>query len=212
MRPDIVLRDGFWWPKGDKECGPAVMRTYKDADAAMELCKQKRIAIQAGGNCGVWAQYLSGFFETVYTFEPDHMNFLCLNLNAQQENIIKMQAALGMKNKPVGMIHMNENIGAHRISGRGGKIPVIRIDDLHLGALDLLQLDIEGYEYFALQGAVHSIDKFKPVIMIEDKGHHQKYGVQKSSIDDLFEALGYIPYDKVNRDLILIHSDLKSNA
>lgn len=212
MRSDIVLIDGFWWPKGDKECRPAVMRTYKDADIAIEACKNRRVVVQAGGNCGVWAHYLSDIFDTVYTFEPDHMNFMCLNLNATQPNIIKMQAALGMKNKPVGMIHMDDNIGAHRVSGSGGNIPVIRIDDLRLPALDLLQLDVEGYEYFALQGSMHTIDKFKPVIMIEDKGHHQKYGVQKSAIDDLFEALGYIPYDKVNRDLILIHSDLKPNA
>lgn len=212
MLPDLVLRDGFWWPKGDKECHPAVMRTYKDADIAIAKCKQKRVAIQAGGNCGIWAHHLSQFFETVYTFEPDHMNFMCLNLNATQPNIIKMQAALGMKNKPVNMIHINDNIGAHRIGGRGGNIPVIRIDDLRLPALDFLQLDIEGYEYFALKGALHTIENFKPVIMIEDKGHHQKYGVEKASIDDLFEALGYIPYDKVNRDKILIHSDLSPNA
>lgn len=207
MFPGIVNIDGDWWPEADKECRKAVMNQYVDADLAIELCHKKEIVIQAGGNCGIWPRYLSKHFETIYTFEPDITNFLCLNLNAPQTNIIRLQAALGEKARPVSMIITPENVGAHRVAGSGGDIPVIRIDDLRLRACDLIQLDIEGYEYFALRGAVHTIDEYKPVIMIEDKGHHKKYGVEKKSLDDLFDALGYIPYDKVNRDLIMIHSD-----
>lgn len=207
MHEAIKLIDGLWWPKTDKECRKAVMGQYQDADVALEMCRYKRIAVQAGGNCGVWPKYLADKFETVYTFEPDHLNFLCLNLNATAPNIVKMQAALGMKARPVGMHIDPANVGAHRIDSAAGAVPVIRIDDLRLPSLDFLQLDIEGYEYFALKGALHSIDAFKPVIMIEDKGHHRKYGVEKSSIEELFDALGYIPYDKINRDLIMIHHD-----
>jgi antitoxin component HigA of HigAB toxin-antitoxin module len=43
------------------------------------------------------------------------------------------------------------------------------LDQYELPALDLLKLDVEGHEYEALQGAVHSIKKFKPVVIIEEK-------------------------------------------
>lgn len=207
MIPNLRLIDGYWWPATDKECRPAVMDQYLDADIAIKLCTAKNIVIQAGGNCGVWARYLSGHFKTVYTFEPDIINFLCLNLNVPNENVIRMQAALGDKARPVGMITTPENVGAHRVEGKGGAIPVLRIDDLRLPDLNFLQLDIEGYEYFALHGAIHTIDAYKPVIMIEDKGHHKKYGIERSSLTDLFDNLGYIPRKKINRDLIMVHKD-----
>ncbi len=114
-----------------------------------------------------------------------------------------MQAALGMKNKPISMIGTPQNVGAHRVGGSGG-IPVIRIDDLRLPACDFIQLDIEGYEYFALKGAIHTIEAFRPVIMIEDKNHHKKYGVEREVIDEFFKALNYVKYDKIHRDLIMM--------
>ncbi len=204
MLPDnIELIDGDYWPTDDKECRKSVMVTFKDADVALKICRGKKVVIQAGGNCGIWARYLSQHFETVYTFEPDITNFICLNLNVPEANVIRMQAALGAKSKPISILKAPGNVGAHRVGDTGG-IPVIRIDDLRLEACDLIQLDVEGYEYFCLKGAIHTIDNFKPVIMIEDKGHHKKYGVEHKELTDLFDVLGYVKYHKINRDLIMV--------
>ena len=201
MQKELIQIDGDWWPKGDKKCRPAVMSTIKDADQAIALCNAHDIAVQAGGNCGMWPRYLAKRFSTVYTFEPDITNFRCLNLNVPDDNVIRLQAALGDKPRGVSLIHTPDNIGAHRV-GSKGMIPVMRIDDMRLPGCDLIQLDIEGYEVHALRGAVHTIDNFKPVIMLEDKGHHQKYGLGKGALDELLETLGYAFHSSINRDVI----------
>jgi FkbM family methyltransferase len=197
----IVLKGNFWFPKGDKECLPSVVEHYKDADVGIKYCSQKKVAIQAGGNCGIWASYLSGFFDMVYTFEPDITNFLCLNLNCTQPNVVRMQCALGNDNIPIGMNLVDGNIGAHHIGGKGA-IPKVKIDDLNLHACDLLQLDIEGYEYFALLGAEKTIAKFHPVIMLEEKKHHRRYGITDNQMADFLHKMGYSAVDKIARDVI----------
>lgn len=203
MHEGLIQIDGDWWPKDDKECRPAVMRTYKDADHALALCNKFDVAVQAGGNCGIWPRYLAKKFSTVYTFEPELMNFLALNLNVPDQNVIRIQAALGDKARGISMIDAGKNIGAHRV-GSKGMIPVMRIDDMRLTACDLLQLDIEGYEVHALRGAVHTIDNCKPVIMLEDKGHHLKYGLGRNALNELLETLGYVIHGKINRDVIWV--------
>lgn len=201
MHKGLIQINGDWWPKGDNECRPAVMRTYKDAEKAIALCNKLEVAIQAGGNCGIWPRHLAKKFETVYTFEPDLTNFLCLNLNVPDENVIRIQAALGDKARGISMIETPKNIGAHRV-GSKGFIPVMRIDDMRLTACDLIQLDIEGYEVHALRGAVHTIDNYKPVIMLEDKGHHRKYNLPDEALDELLITLGYVYHSCINRDVI----------
>lgn len=130
--------------------------------------KDWSIVVQAGGNCGMYPSLFSCMFETVYTFEPDPLNFFCLVQNCQNPNIIKMQAALGDVHKMVGIWEKDKrNCGMHQI-GAGGKIPQLRIDDLDLPSCGLIQLDIEGYEINALNGALETIEKFHPVISAEN--------------------------------------------
>jgi len=205
MQPNIVLIDGDYWPAADVECRPAIMKTYRDADFAMAYCQQKKVAIQAGGNCGIWARYLADHFDHVYTFEPDITNFLCLNLNVPNDNVIRMQAALGIKNGPVSVYKADNNVGAHFTSIAGGTIPQIRIDDLRLPSCDLIQLDVEGFEYFALRGAKKTILKHRPVLMLEDKGHGRRHGLNPDCIIKFMAECSYVLKEKINRDMIWVH-------
>ena len=46
-------------------------------------------------------------------------------------------------------------------------IPQMRIDDLNLSSCDLIHLDVEGSEDRVLKGAINTLQKFKPVIILE---------------------------------------------
>lgn len=151
--------------------------------------------IQAGGNCGMYPTLFSKMFKTVYTFEPDPLNFYTLVMNCQYDNIIKMQAALGEVHD---MIEVRRaamtNVGMHTvISATNARIPQLRIDDLKLQACGLIQLDIEGYEIFALRGARETIRQFRPVIACEN-GNAQ--------IAELLAEYGYQVVDRSKMDTI----------
>lgn len=166
MHKGIVEIDGNYWPETDKECHTAVMVQHKDMHEAIELCKKREVVVQASGNCGIWPRDLAKIFNMVYTFEPDITNFLCLNLNVPDKNVVRMQAALGNARSPIGMDLKKENVGAHQVK-QHGLIPQIKIDDLCLPACDLIQLDVEGYEYFAikpLKASCHNAPTSCPVI------------------------------------------------
>jgi len=147
------------------------------------------IVVQAGGNCGQYVRQFSQRFDTVYTFEPDPINFLCLTLNCGN-NVIKTQACVGNERKFINLDRGHDS-GAIHVSGPGN-IPTVIIDDLNLPACDLIQLDIEGYEFFALQGAQRTIEKYHPLLMIEwYEPWAQRYGTNKTMLDNFLNNAGY---------------------
>lgn len=173
-----------------------------DLNIAIKLARGRKLAFQAGGNCGVWANHLAKLFERVVTAEPDEDNFECLALN-KRENVTALQYALGDRPSMVGLERDASNIGAHFVKGEG-VIPQITIDSLSLPACDLLSLDIEGMESHALDGARETIAKFKPVLIIEDKGLSEQYGVPKGWTEGIE---GYRVTHRVHRDVIMVPSD-----
>lgn len=198
--------NGYQWPINDRDCAAVVFKTTHDMDYAMELCKHKRIAVQAGGNCGVWPNYLADHFESVITFEPDPTNFECLVANAKK-NVSCYNYGLGNENIVVSMVREQRNIGAHYINDASDKegIQIKALDSMMLlPYLDYVCLDIEGYEMMALEGMYAMLDMHRPVIQIEDKGLSEKYGVKKGDAERwLAEHFGYEVKYRVARDVIL---------
>lgn len=197
------MENGLVWPEKDRDCAKVVFTTTGDMEPAIAHCRAKRIAVQAGGNCGVWPMWLSERFEAVYTFEPDPTNFFCLAQNCKRPNIFCYQAALGDSPMFIDMKRDERNIGAHYVQG-SGFIPTLKIDDFGFEQCDYICLDIEGYEQKALLGAIETIDRCHPVIQIEDKGLSDKYGTSKGDIEKwLCEQFGYKVVDRPHRDVIL---------
>lgn len=203
MRAGFKEIRGYLWPESDIDCAAVVFDWLPDLDQAVAVCEKFDVAVQAGGNCGVWPKKLAEKFKAVYTFEPEPQNFTCLAYNCPQSNIVKFQAALGLKRKMVSMAyeHGPRNMGAVYVDG-GGNIPVLKIDDLCLPACDLIQLDLEGYDLEALMGGYGTIARFKPVIMAEDKGLSRRYGVEQGEIERYLKPLGYKVRARPHRDII----------
>lgn len=205
-----ALIDGIYRPTQDMHGVNAALQQVGDLDEAIRLCGKLDVVVQAGGNCGIFPRYLATKFKFVYTFEPESENFQCLVNNAVAENIIKFQAALGTNNHaPVGLIYDPKNAGGHYISLEG-VIPVIAVDSLNLPACDLLQLDIEGFEYFALKGAERTIKEYSPVIMIEHKKHAMRYGAHPGDVIQYIKSLGYEQKQEVRRDLIFVKGEMNA--
>lgn len=202
--------NGFLWPEEDQDCAGAVWKSLPDLHLALAECRGSEIAVQAGGNVGVWPKRLGEVFEAVYTFEPEPKNFYCLAHNCPDAHVMKFQAALGYTRNFVGMAYAEgtRNMGACYVNG-GGKIPILRIDDLGLPGCDLIQLDLEGYELEALLGAEETIRRYRPVIMIEEK--HQfwpgRYPWGSGDAEEYLATFGYKVKARPGRDLILVKEE-----
>lgn len=193
--------NGFEWPERDVHCRQVVFDRTKDMELALDLCKGRSIAVQAGGNAGVWPTWLANRFQTVYTFEPDAENFRCLAINCP-DNVIKLQSAVGYVRQCIDLHRDPVNCGAYYVESVGN-IPVLRIDDLELPGCDLMVLDVEGMEMDAIQGAMLTIQENHPVIMYEDKGLSEKYGVGRGDIERRMAEFGYKVVHRIKRDVIL---------
>lgn len=197
--------NGFLWPSKDTECRKVVFSETAKIDKALKHTDKRNVCVQAGGNCGVFPKHLAPLFTTVYTFEPHPDNFHCLAHNVPESNVIKMQAALGERHAMIHLElseHEETNYGAFYMRD-GGSIPVLLVDDLDLDACDLLVLDVEGAEAQALRGAAHTIRRFHPVLLLEEKGLSSKFGEWTGTVEDWCSHQGYKVVERMPRDIIL---------
>lgn len=198
----IEQRDGWYWPFKDRSCWPWLQNEKDNPQLVSTHCTQRRTVIQAGGNVGFYVRPYAELFERVITFEPDRLNFQCLTLNVENENVIKVQACLGHERNAVSLITSRKNIGAYHVGGNSGLIPTLLIDDFNVQDCDLIHLDIEGFELFALKGAVETIRRCRPVIALEWMNHGEKYGAPDSAIVEFLQSLNYVFCGDVYHDKV----------
>lgn len=200
----MIERNGFLWPDNDDWCWRVIHDELPDLDAAIALTKGRAVAVQAGGNVGVWATHLAKSFAQVVTVEPDAVNYECLVRNVPA-NVTHQRAGFGAEPGAISMVNVNGNAGAHYVGGTGD-VPIITIDSLDLPACDFLCLDIEGSEPAALRGAEQTIRRFRPVIMFEEKGLSERYyGIARDTAEKwvLGLGVGYKVAHKVRADVVL---------
>jgi FkbM family methyltransferase len=163
--------DGLWWPDFDVRCRAVVLDECAAAmPLVLPLVVEKRVCVQAGGNVGVYPLALSKAFGQVITFEPDAENYDCLAINADKPNIQRWWGALGADQGQCSVVRIhNDNCGSHK-TVPGSAVWVDTIDSIPLDSCDLIWLDIEGAEADAIKGALATIEKFSPIIVLEEKG------------------------------------------
>lgn len=192
--------------QGSAACLKWSRRDLETLVQALQLVPLRRACVQAGGNLGIFPKRLAMEFEIVYSFEPDATLFRMMAHNAPEANIMKIQAALGANNEPVRMECTRRDTsgravheGLTHVAGPGS-IPCIRIDDLKLQVCDLIYLDIEGWEYFALLGGEETIKRCRPVIGVEINRNIAFTGHSAKQLRSLLASWGY------ERKLVM-HSD-----
>lgn len=205
---------GFQWPDIADANVMRYINHAEDMRTALRHTRRHKVAVQAGGHCGIWPRWLAKRFERVYTFEPNADNWECLQANCRtlldSAAIIAVNACLGAEPTKIAMKVNGKNTGGHKGTREQGDTPVVTIDGLALDACDLIVLDIEGMELPALRGASRTIDEFSPVLMLEDRGHGDRHGW--GGRDELFAWLtdhGYREKERVAYDVVLTRKGSK---
>jgi FkbM family methyltransferase len=172
----------------------------ENLDLALSFVTRWCVAIDGGAHVGSWTRYMADKFDCVVAFEPKPSNFECLVLNTEQcNNVILSKFGLSAT-EHTGNLSQGNNSGCWHVT-TGNEIKLRKMPDF--GALDFVKLDIEGFEVFALTGMYEQLEKYKPIVLIEEKELPHKplnYDARK-----VLESLGYKELAKIGKDVIFGH-------
>lgn len=148
--------------------------------------------VDIGANVGYFSAHLArlvGPHGEVHAFEPEPQNCALLVANMRTNGLSQVHVhpvALGER-QGTATLHISEfNGGMHRLydsvccTGPGLAVPVQRLDDVMAGArVDLIKIDVEGYEPAVLKGAasclrthpdIRVVSEYCPASMLEAGG------------------------------------------
>mgnify|MGYP003637124317 CR=1 FL=1 len=203
----------YMWPKCDihlwnncnkEKNGPAMLdhiMSHHDV-----ISKGYGTILQAGGAVGVYTDYYAKFFDTVVTYEPDKQNYTCLQANTS----VRSNCNIRMRNMclsdiPDIMLPMRNdyiNVGATKVlDGSMNDVATYWAKTTTIDSepedvfknLHIIHLDVEGHEKNILQGGKDTIQKHKPLIVLEtwDDEYMDSIGYKEAGFagwDKIFNA------------------------
>jgi FkbM family methyltransferase len=147
------------------------------------------VFVDVGANVGAYSLRAASQGMTVHSFEPNPENVKVLRRNCEINglSIDLHECALGSSE---GTASLAPNGAASRISDAGDlRVQVRTLDSFHLPRADLLKVDVEGYELEVLQGAVETLDRCHPAMMVEM--HHWVGAEKEAALFEILSGLGY---------------------
>tara|TARA_R100001460_G_scaffold71564_3_gene112356 strand:+ start:215 stop:841 length:627 start_codon:yes stop_codon:yes gene_type:complete len=143
--------------------------------------------LDIGAWVGTWSMAMNKYCGRVVAFEPDALHYECLVKNVP-EDVETHQLAVGQEDKMVSLSEDNFT-QSKRVIGEGA-IPMISVDSLGMDDIDLIKIDVEGYEMEVLKGASETLKNTK-YLMIELNNNTKKYGSNNMAIEKFLETLGF---------------------
>lgn len=170
---------------------------------SLQLCAQRRTALDVGGHVGFWSYYLSLAFERVHAFEPNELFAQCFERNVRARSVTLHRVALGEAERKIELEVDPANTGAtHVRPGVEGAIPMRRLDDFKLDEVDFIKIDVEGFERQVLEGGRETLARCRPVVIVEQKEFAGRYGMEQYAAAELLQSLGAVVLAQVVKDLI----------
>lgn len=140
------------------------------------LLKPGGCVVDVGANIGYYLLMIESAIRKngrVICFEPEPSNLVELKLNIEKndlENVEVYEAAVGIENGTVGFL---EGINGGVVENGEGdfSVDVVTLDAVIAERVDLLKIDVDGYEAQALIGAEKLIRDFRPTLFVEIHPH-----------------------------------------
>lgn len=138
--------------------------------------RERAHVLDIGANIGYVTSWFGRRWRQVTSFEPTPATFECLVMNCTRLNIQlhnlgvsdhagEMCFAISDAKPDQNQIITDET----RLKKRWGvtRIPVRTIDSFGFHDVDMIKIDVEGHEYQVTQGALETIQRCRPAVMIE---------------------------------------------
>lgn len=187
--------NGFWVPSNDihieqwKAGQPFTQNKclLKFLDYCNSQHKKFRTVLDIGAWCGTWAKAMEPYAKRIVAFEPDATHFECLQRNCTI-NCDPRKEAVGAEIKGISLTE-DDFTQAKRID-KDGSIRMTTLDSLDYKDVDLIKIDVEGYEMQVLKGAEKTLGGVQ-YLMIELNNATKKYGSSNIEIEKYMTSLGY---------------------
>ena len=173
--------------------------------------EENDVVLDIGANIG-WYSLLFDKYSpssvSIYAFEPDPLNYGLLAINAERNNARKITCipkALSDKSETKTLyLYPNKNRGRHSLLplNKGEKIQVatttidefVKESQIDPRRVKFIKMDVEGYEYFVLQGA-DTVLPHLPLLHTEySLSYLQKGGIDPKQFIDLIVGYQFNPY------------------
>jgi FkbM family methyltransferase len=165
---DTLMNQGVW--------EPYVTNIYK------KYAKNSKVILDIGANLGYYTILAAKCIKVggkIFAFEPVMSNFNLLNktvINNNLTNVVMEKIAIGSKNDNKKIYLNMENYGDNRIYSYGKnckkeKIKITSLDNYfskYGGVIDLIKMDIQGYELEAISGAENLLKHRRINIIISE--------------------------------------------
>ena len=178
-------------------------RGEKELKLLSFLVDSTRNALDIGANKGVWAEVLRGKCAHVHAFEPNPKMFSLLKAGAGRKvtcHQIALSDSSGVaefrvpRGRSGNYSNQGGSLSADKVSENYGQVSVeaLRLDDMDVGHVGFMKIDVEGFEMQVLKGASKTIARDKPVMIVEIEEQHNKRPIEDSIA--AVEAMGYASF------------------
>jgi FkbM family methyltransferase len=158
-----------------------------------------RIAVDIGANMGVYTKALSGLARHVHAFEPQPACSTPLAAWARGRNVTVHKAGVGARADSLTLsipvqagrtLHTRASFAPADGRTTQIEVPVVALDELDLGLVGFIKIDVEGFEQEVVTGALQTIARDRPALLVElDRDRHTQESFE--AFEGLLQPFGY---------------------
>jgi FkbM family methyltransferase len=177
---------------------------YPLYEQARGACRLRRVAVDVGAHVGLFSYWMVRDFAQLVAVEPVEAHRACwvVNVPARPGDVLH-GCALGAAEGAVRMEGEAASTGGTRVAGPGS-IRMATLDSFQLPVIDLLKIDVEGYELEVLQGGAETLARCRPVVCVEQRPRQvASFGHGAADAVDLLARLGARVVWTDRRDYVL---------
>ena len=166
-------------------------RGEKELGLVQFLSERARVAVDVGANRGVWSEIMRRHAAHVHAFEPNPKLFKELSRGARSgitPHLIALSDKSGTARLHVPKRRKSYSNHAASLSAEAiGNVPfgvvdvnAKRLDDLALGDIGFIKIDVEGHEAAVIAGAKQTLQRCRPNLIIEIEERHTRRPIADS--------------------------------